>query len=119
MGAKVALDDFGSGLSSFGYLKNLPVDVIKIDGQFVKNLEHDSIDREMVAAIHRVAQAMGIVSVAEFVESENSLKQLAEIGVDLAQGFHIAHPCSLQDAIVNHQSQVGKDEKDSGMSSAA
>ncbi len=119
MGSKVALDDFGSGLSSFGYLKNLPVDVIKIDGQFVKNLEHDSIDREMVAAIHRVAQAMGIVSVAEFVESEKSLNQLADIGVDLAQGYHIAHPCSLQEAIANYSANKKRDDKDSGLSSAA
>lgn len=121
MGSKVALDDFGSGLSSFGYLKNLPVDVIKIDGQFVKNLEHDHIDREMVRAIHRVAQTMGICSVAEFVESENSLTQLAEIGVDLAQGYHIAQPCSLADAIDHYQSQESNDkhEPDPGLSSAA
>ncbi len=121
MGAKVALDDFGSGLSSFGYLKNLPVDVIKIDGQFVKNLEHDHIDREMVRAIHRVAQTMGICSVAEFVESENSLAQLAEIGVDLAQGYHIARPCTLSEAISHYRSQRqhGDDEPGTGLSSVA
>lgn len=119
MGAKVALDDFGSGLSSFGYLKNLPVDVIKIDGQFVKNLEHDHIDREMVSAIHRVAQTMGICSVAEFVESEKSLEQLAAIGVDLAQGYHIARPCSLEDAVRQHQRRTSGKDDGADLSSAA
>jgi len=119
MGAKVALDDFGSGLSSFGYLKNLPVDVIKIDGQFVRNLQNDHIDREMVRAIHRVAQTMGIVSVAEFVETENALTQLAEIGVDLAQGYHIAHPCSLEEAIARYEAEKRGQDDDTGLSSAA
>ncbi len=106
MGSKVALDDFGSGLSSFGYLKNLPVDIIKIDGQFVKNLDTDCIDREMVRAIHRVAQTMDITAVAEFVETEKALEQLAEIGVDLAQGYHIARPCTIQEAISQHEDKV-------------
>ena len=119
MGSKVALDDFGSGLSSFGYLKNLPVDVIKIDGQFVKNLEHDHIDRAMVTAIHQVAQTMDIVSVAEFVESEKSLEQLAAIGVDLAQGYHIARPCSLEDAIHQHKEKLKNKGDGSDLSSAA
>jgi diguanylate cyclase (GGDEF)-like protein len=106
MGSKVALDDFGSGLSSFGYLKNLPVDIIKIDGQFVKNLDSDCIDREMVRAIHRVAQTMDITAVAEFVETEEALQQLAEIGVDLAQGYHIARPCTIQEAIDQHEDKL-------------
>jgi len=119
MGAKVALDDFGSGLSSFGYLKNLPVDVIKIDGQFVKNLENDHIDREMVRAIHRVAQTMGILSVAEFVESEQALIQLSDIGVDFAQGYFIAHPCPLTEAITQLDAPGDNPESGEDFSSAA
>lgn len=117
LGAKVALDDFGSGLSSFGYLKNLPVDVIKIDGQFVRNIDTDLIDQAMVRAIHQVSNTMGIESVAEFVETEAALHCLAEIGVDLAQGYVIAKPCSVDEAIVHQQQRLSGDT--SGMSNAA
>lgn len=117
LGAKVALDDFGSGLSSFGYLKNLPVDVIKIDGQFVRNIETDLIDQAMVRAIHEVSNTMGIESVAEFVESEAAMRQLAQIGVTLAQGYIIAKPCPINEAIARYQQ--GLDDSSSGMSSAA
>jgi len=119
MGAKVALDDFGSGLSSFGYLKNLPVDIIKIDGQFVRNLDKDQVDQEMVRAIHKVAQTMGIRSVAEFVENEQILKELAIIGVDLAQGFHIARPCPLSEIIDGHSSVGDIPDDNNGLSNAA
>ncbi|MFK7891763.1 MAG: EAL domain-containing protein [Granulosicoccus sp.] len=99
LGSKVALDDFGSGLSSFGYLKNLPVDVIKIDGQFVKEIAKNPIDREMVRAIHDVGQAMNIQSVAEFVEDEETLAELAKIGIDYAQGYLLGKPQKIDDAI--------------------
>ena len=98
-GSKVALDDFGSGLSSFGYLKNLPVDVIKIDGQFVKEIANNTIDREMVRAIHHVGRSMGIETVAEFVESQAIVDELIKIGIDYAQGYHIGKPCSISDAM--------------------
>lgn len=98
-GAKVALDDFGSGLSSFGYLKNLPVDVIKIDGQFVKEIATNSIDREMVRAIHRVGEAMNIVTVAEFVEDQETVDELRRIGVNYAQGYFIGKPTPVSQAI--------------------
>lgn len=98
-GAKIALDDFGSGLSSFGYLKTLPVDIIKIDGQFVKEMANNPIDREMVRAIHQVGKSMGIVTVAEFVESQEILDALITIGVDYAQGYHIGKPCPVAIAI--------------------
>lgn len=117
LGAKVALDDFGSGLSSFGYLKNLPVDVIKIDGQFVRNIENDLIDQAMVRAIHQVSTTMGIESVAEFVESDAALKQLAEIGVNLAQGYVIAKPCTVEEAITHYRKRLS--DAASGMSNAA
>ena len=85
-----ALDDFGTGLSSFSYLKTLPVDFLKIDGQFVENVTHDPVDRSMVEAICQVGRAMGIATVAERVESEAVLEALKAIGVDYAQGFHLA-----------------------------
>ena len=99
LGARVALDDFGSGLSSFGYLKNLPIDVIKIDGQFVRSIVDDSADREMVRAIHHVGRAMGVETVAEFVENEAILRELVAIGIDYAQGYHIARPCPVETAM--------------------
>lgn len=98
-GSKVALDDFGSGLSSFGYLKNLPVDIIKIDGQFVKEIANNPIDREMVRAIHQVGRSMGIATVAEFVENQAIVEVLREIGIDYAQGYHIGKPCDVQTAV--------------------
>ncbi|MFK8079811.1 MAG: EAL domain-containing protein [Granulosicoccus sp.] len=98
-GAKVALDDFGSGLSSFGYLKNLPVDIIKIDGQFVKEIVKNPIDREMVRAIHRVGESMNIETVAEFVEDEATVEELKRIGVNYAQGYYIGKPAPIAQAI--------------------
>ncbi|HEY2683502.1 MAG TPA: EAL domain-containing protein [Steroidobacteraceae bacterium] len=91
-GCHFALDDFGSGLSSFMYLKTLPVDYLKIDGQFVENVVRDPIDRSMVEAISQVGRAMGIQTIAERVESREVLEELARLGIGYAQGFHIARP---------------------------
>jgi len=91
-GCRFALDDFGSGLSSFMYLKTLPVDYLKIDGQFVENVVRDPIDRSMVEAISQVGRAMGILTIAERVESEEVLLELGRLGIAFAQGFHIALP---------------------------
>ncbi len=91
-GCRFALDDFGSGLSSFMYLKTLPVDYLKIDGQFVENVARDPIDRSMVEAISQVGRAMGILTIAERVESEEVLLELGRLGIAFAQGFHIAVP---------------------------
>jgi EAL domain-containing protein (putative c-di-GMP-specific phosphodiesterase class I) len=93
-GCHFALDDFGSGLSSFMYLKNLPVDYLKIDGQFIENVTRDPVDRSMVEAISQVGRAMGIQTIAERVESAEVLAELARLGVGYAQGFHIAKPLS-------------------------
>ena len=92
MGCLFALDDFGSGLSSFGYLKNLPVDFLKIDGQFVKDIVDDPIDAAMVKSINEIGHVMGIRTIAEFVENDAILSKLKEIGVDYAQGYGIAKP---------------------------
>lgn len=91
-GCRFALDDFGSGLSSFGYLKNLAVDYLKIDGAFVKDIVCDPIDRAMVKSINEIGQVMGMETIAEFVESEEIKTMLKEIGVDYAQGFAIHKP---------------------------
>jgi diguanylate cyclase (GGDEF)-like protein/PAS domain S-box-containing protein len=94
-GSRFALDDFGSGLSSFAYLKSMPVDYLKIDGAFVKNLEHDIFDYAMVKAINDVGQTMGKQTIAEFVENDAILEKLKEIGVDYAQGYGIGKPQPL------------------------
>ena len=95
-GCLFSLDDFGSGLSSFMYLKNLPVDFLKIDGQFIQNVRADPIDHAMVVAITQIGRAMGIKTVAERVESVEVLQTLAAIGVEYAQGYLIAQPRSVE-----------------------
>jgi EAL domain-containing protein (putative c-di-GMP-specific phosphodiesterase class I) len=94
-GCLVALDDFGSGLSSFNYLRTLPVHFLKIDGQFVQNVAHDAIDRSMVEAIAQVGRSMGIQTVAERVETVEVFETLKSLGVTYAQGFLISRPQSL------------------------
>jgi diguanylate cyclase (GGDEF)-like protein/PAS domain S-box-containing protein len=95
LGCKFSLDDFGSGLSSFTYLKNLPVDYLKIDGHFISNVAEDSVDESMVKAIHEVGSAMGIETIAERVETKKVLEKLGALGVEFAQGYYIARPASV------------------------
>ncbi len=94
-GFRFALDDFGTGMSSFAYLKSLPVDFLKIDGSFVKNMLNDPVDHAMVESINRIGHLMGLQTVAEYVESDQILQQLIELGVDYAQGFGIVKPSPL------------------------
>jgi len=91
-GCQFSLDDFGSGLSSFTYLKNLPVDYIKIDGSFVVDMFNDPIDRAMVDAIVRVGHVMKVKVIAEWVENEETLSLLKEMEVDYVQGYHLGVP---------------------------
>ena len=90
------LDDFGTGMSSFGYLKTLAVDYIKIDGLFVKDILDDPIDFAMVKSINEIGHILGLKTVAEYVESSSVLDRLSDIGIDYAQGFGIAEPRLLR-----------------------
>jgi diguanylate cyclase (GGDEF)-like protein/PAS domain S-box-containing protein len=95
-GCRFALDDFGSGISSFAYLKSLPVDFLKIDGGFVRDMAQDPIDFAMVESINQVGHVMGVRTIAEYVESEAVLSKLRSLNVDFAQGFAIAAPIPIE-----------------------
>ncbi len=98
-GCLFALDDFGSGLSSFNYLKTLPVDYLKIDGFFVKDIMHDPVDATMVESIIRIGQVVGLKTIAEFVENDKIMRHLQQLGADYAQGYAIAQPFPIEDII--------------------
>ena len=98
-GFKFALDDFGVGLSSFSYLKTIPVDFLKIDGSFVSNMLDNSIDRGIVNSCNQIAHAAGLETIAEFVENDDVKQALAALGVDFAQGFGVCKPMPLADVV--------------------
>ena len=95
-GARFALDDFGAGMSSFAYLKHLPVDYVKIDGSFIKGILHNPTERAMVESINQIAHVMGKQTIAEFVEDDAVLACLRNMGVDFAQGYGVGRPEPLQ-----------------------
>ncbi len=99
-GARFALDDFGAGMSSFAYLKHLPVDYVKIDGSFIKGILHSPTERAMVESINQIAHVMGKQTIAEFVEDDAVLACLRAMGVDFAQGYGVGRPQPLQAAQV-------------------
>ena len=99
LGCHFLLDDFGSGMSSFGYLKNLPVDFIKIDGNFVKDLNSNPVDRAMVQSIRDIAEAMRIQTIAEYVENAAAVETLVTIGVNYGQGYHLGKPLPIEQMI--------------------
>jgi len=98
IGCQIALDDFGTGFCSFAYLKNLPVDKLKIDGSFVQSLDTSKVDRAMVQSMNQVAHALGKQTVAEFVQNEKTLKLLKKYGVDYAQGYYLGKPAPTIDS---------------------
>ena len=96
MGCKFSLDDFGSGLSSFSYLKNMPVDNLKIDGVFIRDIHNDPVNKIFVESIHNISRIMGIKTTAEYVENKEILNCIKLIGIDYAQGYHISLPASVK-----------------------
>ena len=98
-GCKFSLDDFGAGVSSFGYLKNLPVDYVKIDGVFIRTIHESAVDQAMVKAIAQVAGVMGMQTIAEFVENAQGFETLNSIGIDYAQGYWIEKPRPLAEVL--------------------
>ena len=96
MGVRFLLDDFGSGLSSFNYLKHFPVDGIKIDGLFVKGVAKNYLDYALVESIHKIGTSLGLQTIAEYVESEDIARKLVQIGITLGQGFHLSPPRSWE-----------------------
>ncbi|MBF7728518.1 EAL domain-containing protein [Pseudomonas sp. N040] len=95
-GLKVALDDFGSGFASYAYLRKLPLDLLKIDGAFINNIENDPINQAMVRSMVQIARKLGLRTVAEFVENQASLDCLKQLGIDYAQGYFIGRPQPLE-----------------------
>ncbi len=108
LGCKTALDDFGVGMSSFSYLRELPVDYVKIDGRFVRGLATNEVDQAMVKAMNDIAHALGKQTVAECVEDEDAVLCLADIGVDFSQGYHLGRPdLTLPCAAIARHAGVG------------
>ncbi|EAR21616.1 hypothetical protein NB231_02578 [Nitrococcus mobilis Nb-231] len=99
LGCRFSLDDFGSGLSSYSYLKNLPVDYLKVDGQFVRDIDRDEADHAMVRSINELGHFLGKRTIAEFVENDKVLYQLKDIGLDFAQGYGVGRPMPIEELI--------------------
>ena len=106
LGCRFALDDFGAGFGSFYYLKHLPFDYIKIDGEFVRNCTVDVTDRLVIRAVVKLAQGMGTRTIAEFVGDEKTFATVSALGVNYAQGFHLGKPAPVESALTAQGAQV-------------
>jgi EAL domain-containing protein (putative c-di-GMP-specific phosphodiesterase class I) len=95
LGCRFVLDDFGKGVSSYTYLKNLPVDFLKIEGEFVRRMLDDPIEAAIVASINQVGQVVGLQTIAECVETREVFDAVRSSGIDYAQGFWLARPAKL------------------------
>jgi diguanylate cyclase (GGDEF)-like protein/PAS domain S-box-containing protein len=102
IGCQIALDDFGVGLSSFNYLRQFPVDIVKIDGSFVHNMTINAVDRYIVKSIHQIAKELGAQTVAEFVEDQATFELVSSIGITFAQGYAIHRPEPLDAVMADH-----------------
>lgn len=100
-GCRFSLDDFGTGLSSFAYLKLFPVDTLKIDGSFIRDLPTNVVSQSVVAAISEVARVMQLETVAEFVQDDATMRLLGDLGISWAQGYLFGEPSLLEDRIIN------------------
>ena len=107
LGCRVALDDFGSGFSSFYYLRNLPIDCLKIDGAYVQNICNSRQDQHVVRAIIELCSGFGIASTAEFIEDAETLEMLRDYGVTYGQGFHISRPKPISDGLSGTSEDAG------------
>jgi len=110
LGSSFSLDDFGTGVSSFGYLRSLDVDYLKIDGSFVKNIATDEVAKGMVQSITQIGHTMDLKIIAEYVENAEIMAILSDMGVEYGQGYHIARPGPLGTVIRRHQSSKNSDE---------
>ncbi|MCN4144805.1 MAG: EAL domain-containing protein [Thiohalomonas sp.] len=99
VGCQFALDDFGSGVSSFGYLKNLPVDFLKIDGEFVKDITSNPVNYAMVKSINKISKVIGKKTIAEYVEDHETVDLLAELNVDYIQGYVYSRPAPINGSL--------------------
>ena len=98
-GFKIAIDDFGTGHSSFAYLKHFSFDYLKIDGVFIQNLQHDKVNEAITSAINHLAHTLGKKTIAEYVESEETVSLLRSMGVDYIQGYHVGVPQSIENLV--------------------